>query len=226
MKFYGIPISPEYLEEQSVIGSVVTAQAKSIQSILDRVCVSVESIAKQLGKVPPKIVINDGGVLIENELEETLNNIFMHIFRNAIDHGIEGREERQEKSKPEQGRIELHMSKSDEALELVIRDDGRGIAIDKVYALAIEKGIYTESDPRPANIDIANLIFSSGFSTADALTDVSGRGVGMDAVKSFLEKEGGSITIKLDSQQSASYTAFSTVIKLPLKFIYRQKIAA
>ena len=105
-------------------------------------------------------------------------------------------------------------------MELIIRDDGRGVAIDKIYTLAIEKEIYAADSERPSDADIANLIFSSGFSTADTVSDVSGRGVGMDAVKTFLEQEGGSIEICLDEQESANFMSFSTVIRLPHKFVF------
>ena len=85
--------------------------------------------------------------------------------------------------------------------------------------MAVEKGIYGEEDPKPSASDIANLIFSSGFSTADEVTDVSGRGVGMDAVKGFLEKEGGSITVILDDgPEDADFRPFRTNIKIPDKF--------
>ena len=204
---------------------LVSAQAKPLNSILESVCNSVSSIASQLDKPSPEIVIQDDDILIENELEETLNNIFMHVFRNAIDHGIESEDERLAKNKPLQGKISLDVIEKDDVLELVIRDDGRGVAIDKIYELAIEKGIYTESSDRPSDSDIANLIFSSGFSTSDTVSDVSGRGVGMDAVKTFLEKEGGSIEICLDEQQSATFMPFSTLIRLPKKFVFHQNIA-
>ena len=113
----------------------------------------------------------------------------MHVFRNAMDHGIEGKEERAEKGKPESGTIALTVNRDEGFANLDVKDDGRGIAITKIYEMAVEKGIYSADEPKPSASEIANLIFSSGFSTAEEVTDVSGRGVGMDAVKGFLENE-------------------------------------
>lgn len=143
----------------------------------------------------------------------------MHVFRNAMDHGIEGTEERQAKGKPEQGSITLTTEVGTDAAVLSVRDDGRGIAVGKIYEMAVEKGIYSADDAKPEAKEIANLIFSSGFSTAEEVTDVSGRGVGMDAVKGFLEDQGGSIEIVLDDgSDTDDFRTFTTKIVLPAKF--------
>ena len=201
---------------------IVGIGSKPLSEVLADVCASADSLADQLGKAKPVIKIDDADIFIESAAHSMLNNIFMHVFRNAMDHGIESPEERGDKGKPLAGSITLDTEVGEDSALLKVRDDGRGIAITKIYEMAIEKGIYSADAPRPSSEEIANLIFSSGFSTADAVTDVSGRGVGMDAVKGFLEAEGGSIEVMLDAgADSDDFRNFSTVIRLPAKFYTR-----
>lgn len=198
---------------------IVRLGAKPLSDVLSDVVALASSLADQLGKAKPNVVIDDANIFIEESGQNILNNIFMHVFRNAMDHGIESIEERQAKGKPEQGSITLDTEVGDNAAVLSVRDDGRGIAVSKIYEMAIEKGLYSADDARPEAKEIANLIFSSGFSTAEEVTDVSGRGVGMDAVKGFLEEQGGSIEIILDDgNDTDDFRAFTTKIVLPSKF--------
>lgn len=198
---------------------LMSFDTKPLSNAIEPVVDSVESLAAQLGKEVPLIDIDDGDYMIKSEAHGMLNDVFMHIFRNSIDHGIEKPEERKAKGKPEKGTIRLDSIPGDGFVTLKVRDDGRGIAINRIYKMAIEKGIYKAEDPKPTPTEIANLIFASGFSTADAVTDVSGRGVGMDAVKSFLEKAGGGIDVVLDAgDANADFRSFSIDIRLPEKF--------
>lgn len=198
---------------------LMSLEAKPLDQVISDVISSANSLADQLGKGKPIIEIDNAGILVKSHAHTTLNNIFMHVFRNAMDHGIEGIEERQRKGKPESGKISLKVSTDDNGANLAVRDDGRGIAISRIYKMAIEKGIYQADAPKPTAAEIANLIFSSGFSTAEAVTDVSGRGVGMDAVKGFLEKEGGSIEVILDpGNEDDDFRSFITNIRIPKSF--------
>ena len=198
---------------------IVTLGSKPLSSVLSDVVESASSIAEQLGKPRPDVQIDDANIFIEENGQSMLNNIFMHVFRNAMDHGIEGAEERQAKGKAGQGSITLKTDVGSESAVLSVRDDGRGIAVSKIYEMAVEKGIYSADDARPEAKEIANLRFSSGFSTAEEVTDVSGRGVGMDAVKGFLEDQGGSIEIVLDDgSDTDDFRMFTTKIVLPAKF--------
>lgn len=195
--------------------TLVQTQAKPISEILDTVTESVNSLARQLGKSQPKLAIDNGDYLIKKDLHPTLNNVFMHIMRNAVDHGIESDEERKSKGKPESGTINLTVSEDSKAVILEVSDDGRGLALAHIYRSAIEKGVLKEESSRPSDNEIANFIFSSGFSTASEVTDISGRGVGMDAVKRFLEESGGSIVIELTGgNEGDDYRTFKTVISL------------
>ena len=206
---------------------IVTIGSKPLSEVLSDVVTSVGSLAEQLGKAQPDITIDDGGIFIEKDAHSMLNNIFMHVFRNAMDHGIEGAEERANKGKLASGSISLTTSLGPDAATLSVRDDGRGIAITKIYEMAVEKGLYSADQPRPSAEEIANLIFSSGFSTAEEVTDISGRGVGMDAVKGFLEKEGGKIEVVLDDgDENADFRSFVTNIVLPEKFYTQAMVVA
>jgi putative methionine-R-sulfoxide reductase with GAF domain/signal transduction histidine kinase len=199
----------------------ISDEAKPISVVIEGVVDSVTSLAKQLDKIPPKIDIDDGGILIKKNSYNMMNNIFMHVFRNAIDHGLESEDERKGKGKNIQGSIRLDTSVKNGMAIIKVQDDGRGLAINKLFGKALNDGLY-EDGQRPDDIEIANLIFASGFSTADEVTDVSGRGVGMDAVKQFLLKDGGGIEICLeDDCDKADFRAFSTKISLPEKFFLR-----
>lgn len=198
---------------------LISIDAKPVSLVISDVIESAKSLAKQLDKGEPNIVINDGNIFIEKDAHGMLNNIFMHVFRNAMDHGIEKPEERLAKGKKAEGTISLNVDLDGHFANLSVRDDGRGLAISRIYKMAVEKGIYDANAPKPAAKEIANLIFASGFSTADAVTDVSGRGVGMDAVKGFLEKDGGSIEVILDQgNEDDAFRSFTTNIRLPEKF--------
>jgi len=198
---------------------LVSVDAQPLSDVISDVIESANSLADQLGKGKPTMDIDNADILIESDAETTLNNIFMHVFRNAMDHGIEGKEERVEKGKPESGKIQLQVTRDSEAANISISDDGRGLAISRIYKMAVEKGMYELDASKPSATEIANLIFSSGFSTADEVTDVSGRGVGMDAVKGFLEKAGGSIDVVLgEGGEEDDFRTFTTNIKIPSSF--------
>jgi len=197
---------------------LLSAQAKPIEEVISEVLESVSSLANELDKPQPSISIDNGGVFIEGHAHSMMNNIFMHVMRNAMDHGIEGAEERQEKGKSAEGAIQLTVNRRADAADFTVADDGRGLALSKIFSKAVEAGMYTE-DGRPSDDEVANLIFASGFSTADQVSEVSGRGVGMDAVKQFLEQEGGGIRIELtDSAEGEDFRQFKTVITLPNSF--------
>jgi CHASE3 domain sensor protein/putative methionine-R-sulfoxide reductase with GAF domain/HPt (histidine-containing phosphotransfer) domain-containing protein len=198
--------------------SLAAIEAEPLEQVIADVLQSVQSLAEELDKPAPAIEINDKDIYTRREAHGLLNNIFMHVLRNALDHGIEAPAERREKGKPEQGRIQIDAQEQDGAISYAVRDDGRGIALSKIFAKAVELGLYPAGAARPAAREIANLIFTSGFSTADEVTEVSGRGVGMDAVREFLESEGGSIEVKLDAgDENADYRGFTTLIHLPAK---------
>ncbi|MFE8071142.1 GAF domain-containing protein [Marinobacteraceae bacterium S3BR75-40.1] len=196
--------------------TLVQVEAQPVSQVLRDVIRSVNSLAQELDKPEPQIEIDDGDIFVKREIHSTLNNVFMHVFRNAMDHGIESAEERRSKGKPEKGRISLTVSGDRQTVVMELRDDGRGIALGRVFEKAREKGLYGADAARPPASEIANLIFSSGFSTAEQVSTISGRGVGMDAVRDFLTARGGEIEIVLDpGEEQADFRTFVTRITLP-----------
>jgi chemotaxis protein histidine kinase CheA len=192
--------------------------SKPINHILGDIIGSLASIAEQLGKPTPNVKIDASRVLIKNTGFELVTDVFAHILRNCVDHGIEVPEERLKTGKQEQGQIIITALPVAGKLNIFVNDDGRGINIGKLFERGVERGIWKESD-EPTHQEIAELIFCSGVSTKDAITDISGRGVGMDAVKQFLTKHGGGIDIMLQniSDSSKGFVPFELVIHFPSK---------
>jgi len=192
-----------------------------IGSVLVGITDSLPSLAKELGKESPHNIIKDHGIVIKNQVADLVRNVFMHLYRNSMDHGIETPTERLAKGKPAAGNIELELSLNDANLEFKLRDDGRGLAVDFIRTKAIEKGLVSpEQQLTPEQT--AQLIFLPGFSTAEKVTEVSGRGVGMDAVQSFVTREQGTIELRFADSgvgvSSDGYRPFETVITLPARF--------
>lgn len=186
-----------------------------ILGVLDGVFDSLPSLAKELGKEAPNLVVVDNGIHVRNQVSNLLSNVFMHLYRNAMDHGIETPAERHSKNKPSSGTIQLDVELQADKLLLRLTDDGRGLALKHIRQRAIEKGLIDEAQAKEDPI-VANLIFAAGFSTATQVTAISGRGVGMDAVQDFVKREGGSICLHLmDDAVGAEFRRFETLISLP-----------
>ena len=189
-----------------------------IDKILSGVIESLPSLAKELGKEAPLVTIQDHGIVVRNQMSGLLKNLFVHLLRNSIDHGIESADVRTTAGKPAMGHIQLALALEDDALKLRLMDDGRGLNIARIRQIATERNLI-EVGSKMSSLDVAQLIFASGFSTAEKVTEVSGRGVGMDAVKGFLEDEGGDVKIHfLDDNEKSSFRPFELVISLPGKF--------
>jgi chemotaxis protein histidine kinase CheA len=188
-----------------------------MQEALEGIVESLPSLAKELAKEPPKITIEDHNIVLRTQIADLLKNVFMHLYRNSMDHGIESGPERVAKGKPAAGHIQLKLSLVNGRFELTLRDDGRGLAVERIRQKAVQNGLIT-ADQQLSAQEIAQLIFLPGFSTAERVTEVSGRGVGMDAVQSFVRREEGLIELRLlDTAQSDGYSSFETVISLPSK---------
>jgi len=191
---------------------------ENIGEILAGVVESMPSLARELGKEPPTITIDDHGIVVRNQISSLLKNLFMHLFRNSIDHGLETAEVRHATGKAPAGNIQLVLAFEGGQLKLKLRDDGRGLPIARIRQIAIEKNLLADGAATPSET-VAQMIFVPGFSTADNVSEVSGRGVGMNVVKDFLQKEGGDVEIHfLDSNTSADFRPFELVISLPDKF--------
>jgi two-component system chemotaxis sensor kinase CheA len=188
---------------------------ESIGQALSGVLDSLPSLARELGKDAPVVRIHDNNTRLRSQASGALKNIFMHLLRNSMDHGIETPEVRTAQGKTSNGTIDIEAGLDDEALRITLRDDGRGLALGRIRNIAIERG-WIGRDDKTSDEEIADLIFRPGFSTAEKVTEVSGRGVGMDAVRDFLKRENGSIRLRFtDDHQGAEFRRFETVVCLP-----------
>ena len=204
-----------------VLNSLRQIGTEKIGDVLAGVTESLPSLAKELGKEPPIVRLHDNHIVVRSQIADLLKNVFMHLLRNSMDHGIEAADKRIAQGKNPAGTIDLTLSMSDGKLWMHLRDDGRGLALSMVRQKAIESGLITESEATTPE-EIAQLIFASGFSTAAVVTEVSGRGVGMDAVKGFVEREDGTIELRfLNDDVGNDFRQFETVISLPEKFALR-----
>lgn len=169
---------------------------------------AIVELAPQLGK-DVQVVVTGSEVELDKAVVERILDPLTHIVRNAIDHGVETKEARVAAGKQSQGTIEIIARQDTFGVELIIRDDGKGLNAEKIRNKAVEKGLINPSREYTKE-EILDFIFLPGFSTVEKVTDVSGRGVGMDVVRRTLEVLRGSIEI--DSQEGAG-TRF--VIRLP-----------
>lgn len=183
----------------------------TLSSIID----SLPAVAKSLNKPEPEVLVKDGKLRLRTQSVGTIKDVFTHLFRNCMDHGLELPDERLAKGKSAQGRIDVAIEMTNENIKISIKDDGRGLALGKIREKAINDGQIQENETI-SDEQIAAFIFLPGLSTADKVTDISGRGVGMDAVLNFAKKEGGNVKINfLDDKEGFEYRAFETAVYFP-----------
>jgi chemotaxis protein histidine kinase CheA len=177
---------------------------------------SLSSLARELQKPAPSVELVNGDIAFNSAFAEALKSSFMHLMRNSLDHGIETPAERLRANKPEQGSVRIACERSGDRVELHISDDGRGLALDKLYVKGIDNGMFSATE-RPPPQAIAELIFRSGLSTSAGVTQVSGRGVGMDAVRTFLKEQGATVRISLREAGAAArgFAPFMFIIDVP-----------
>jgi two-component sensor histidine kinase len=186
----------------------------SLSTVMNDVLQQSEKIARDLQKEVPRIESNVADVLINHRQEMTLKNSFIHILRNALDHGIESAAERQAKGKDPRGMIHINAYEDASCITIEVWDDGRGLPLGLLREKAESSGLLK---PGAGLNEVAETIFLQGMSTAKSLSQVSGRGVGMDAVKRFFEAENGSIQVLLGEPKDATnrYYGFKFRITLP-----------
>ncbi len=177
--------------------SIMSIRMVPMESIYSKFPKVVRDISKKLGKKIEFKHYGDG-VEIDKAMIEGLTDPLMHIIRNSLDHGLETPDERAKTSKPEVGSITIAAEQANGQMIITIEDDGRGIDCEKVALKALEQGQIDENQYNTmSDNEKAMLIFGAGVSTADKVTDISGRGVGMDVVRTNIQKLGGAI--KLDT---------------------------
>jgi len=179
----------------------------------------VRELARKMGK-EVEFIIEGADIEVDRTILDKLGDVLVHLLRNAIDHGIEPPEEREKLGKPRAGRLELIARRERSHVEIIVRDDGRGIDPEKIKKKAIEKGLITpEQAAEMSDEEAINLIFLPGFSTKDQVTDVSGRGVGMDVVKEVVKSLNGSIAVYSEVGKGTTF-----VLKLPVSMAIIQAL--
>lgn len=203
----------EYLESvtTSLHESVMKVRMVPIESTVNKFPRMVRDLQKKLGK---KMELYMSGE--ETELDRTvvdqIGDPLMHLLRNSADHGLESAAVRKERGKPEVGSIFLDAYQDGNNVVIEVRDDGNGIDTKAVKNKAIERGVITpEQGDAMSEKEIIDLLFNAGFSTAKVVSDVSGRGVGLDVVKSMIESLSGEVEVKSKLGEGSTWT-----IRLPL----------
>ncbi|WKC80862.1 chemotaxis protein CheA [Borreliella tanukii] len=182
--------------------------------------VKFQRIVKDLSTSLGKSIIYrayGGDTVLDKSIIEKLNEPLVHLIRNSIDHGIESSEERERLGKDPKGNIKLSACQSGDSVIVIIEDDGRGLDKNKILKKAIERNIISDSVAKVlSDIDAYNLIFEPGFSTASSVTDISGRGVGMDVVKKQVESLRGHVVLE---SELGKYTRTKLIFPLTLAII-------
>ena len=203
----------EYLENvtTNLHESVMKVRMVPIESVVVKFPRMIRDLSKKLDKKMELYMTGE-----ETELDRTvvdeIGDPLMHLLRNSADHGLESAEVRAQRGKPEQGSIFLDAYQDGNNVVIEVRDDGNGIDVEAVKNKAIERNLVTvEQAANMSEKDIINLLFQPGFSTSEKVTDVSGRGVGLDVVKSKIESLSGEVEVKSKWGEGSTWT-----IRLPL----------
>ena len=203
----------EYLESvtTSLHESVMKVRMVPIESVVSKFPRMVRDLQKKLNKKMELYMTGEDTELDRTVVDE-IGDPLMHLLRNSADHGLESAEVRRERGKPEVGSIFLDAYQEGNNVIIEVRDDGNGIDTEAVKAKAIERGVITpEQGENMTEKEIIDLLFNAGFSTAKVVSDVSGRGVGLDVVKSKIESLSGEVSVKSKLGEGSTWT-----IRLPL----------
>lgn len=203
----------EYLERimTNLHDAVMKVRMVPVETVFNRFPKMIRNIAKDLGK---EVVLTMSGE--ETELDRTvideIGDPLIHLLRNSVDHGIELVKRRREQGKPDAGRINLRAYQDGNNVVIEVEDDGQGINLDKVKKKAIDKGLINKDIANNmTKKDIIDLLFRPSFSTVDKITDISGRGVGLDVVKTKIEALGGIVEVETEHGKGSKF-----IIRLPL----------
>ncbi|RMG06363.1 MAG: response regulator [Cyanobacteria bacterium J055] len=178
---------------------------RPLSDIVDRFPRALRELSLQYGK-PVDLKISGGTTLVDRNILEQLHDPLMHLLRNAFDHGIEDPQTRRERGKPERGTIEIRASHHSNRTQIILRDDGGGIPVEKIRDRAVEMGLDADLLDAASDRDLLSLIFEPGFSTKEKVSDLSGRGVGMDVVRNNLKQVRGEIQVETQPGEGTTFT--------------------
>jgi two-component system chemotaxis sensor kinase CheA len=191
--------------------SVLGMRVLPLRSVLQRFPRVLREMSVSLGK-PVNLQVAGDDTEADKAIVEMLFEPLLHIIRNAVDHGVESSEERVTRGKPSVAALHIRASRQGDRVHIEVSDDGRGIDVDRIREVAKARGVVTDDALRVmTEADVLDLVFVPGFSTAAKVTELSGRGVGMDAVRSAVERVGGRVSIE-------SRLGHGTTVRLLLPF--------
>ncbi|NHN32811.1 chemotaxis protein CheA [Paenibacillus agricola] len=191
--------------------SVMKTRMLPIEQLFNRFPRMVRDLSQTLGK-DIELLISGKETELDRTVIEEIGDPLIHLIRNSVDHGIESKEVRHQAGKPVKGTVRMSASHQENQVVITVEDDGGGIRADKMRDSAVEKGVIsTQMAEGLSDKESVQLIFEPGFSTASEISDVSGRGVGMDIVRSHIEKLNGLIDVDTRPGEGTKFT-----IKLPL----------
>jgi len=199
-------LNTEELKDLTVLSEEITALRMVPLSVLfESYPRMLRELARELGK-DVEITVEGEDERVDRSVLDALKEPLLHLVRNAIDHGLESREERVSRGKSPRGALLLRARREGERLVLRVQDDGRGLVADELREVAVRKGLLDRaSAERLSDVAAIDLVFLSGFSSRDEVTDVSGRGVGLDVVRTQLTAVGGEVTVDTTPGLGASF---------------------
>lgn len=203
----------EYLERitTNLHESVMKVRMVPIESVVNKFPRMIRDLSRKLNK-PMELYMSGEETELDRTVVDQIGDPLQHLLRNSADHGIESPEERKKAGKPETGSIILNAFQEGNNVIIEVKDDGAGIDTEKVKEKAIERGLVTpEQAENLTQKEVIDFLFMPSFSMAKKITDISGRGVGLDVVKSNIEALGGDVTVK-----SVKGTGTTFIVRLPL----------
>ncbi|KAF0814633.1 Chemotaxis protein CheA [Andreprevotia sp. IGB-42] len=195
--------------------SLMRVRMVPFASVSDRLYRLTRQTGKEVGK-KVNLELRGGRVEIDRGVLEKMISPFEHMLRNAIDHGLETAEERAASGKSEFGEVVVEVRQEGNELVVVLKDDGRGMNLERIRAKGVSLGLI-EAGTEPTERDLMHLIFAPGFSTAASVTQISGRGIGMDVVKNEIGNLGGRVDVNSEAGRGTTFT-----IHLPLTLAVTQ----
>lgn len=191
--------------------TVMKARMLPLQQLFNRFPRLVRDLSNSLNK-DVDLILEGGDTEMDRTIIEDITDPLIHLVRNSLDHGIESTEIRKAKGKPEKGILKIKAFHQENHVIITVEDDGAGMDLEKIKRSAIEKNVITEQAAENlSQSEIVNLIFENGLSTAENVSDISGRGVGMDIVRNHIDKLNGIIDVETKEGEGTKFT-----IKLPL----------
>lgn len=211
----------EYLERitTNLHTSVMKVRMVPLESVVNRFPRMIRDLSKKLNK-KMELYISGEDTELDRTVIDEIGDPLLHLLRNAADHGLESNEERIALGKPEVGSIILNAFQEGNNVVIEVKDDGKGVDAEKIKQKAIQKGTITaEQGEAMSDKEIIDLLFRPSFSTAEKISDVSGRGVGLDVVKTKIESLGGDVEVRTTLGQGSNF-----IIRLPLTLAIIQSL--